>query len=61
MLDELQRRTDAPGTVGLDIQAIDDFGRHFGHSPNQLGPAHIRHHQTQLIRDRIGTDRFLPT
>ena len=52
MLDELQRRNYAPGTIRLYIQAIEEFARYFGRSPYGLGPEHIRQYQAHLFRDR---------
>lgn len=52
MLDELQRRNYAQSTVRTYIKAVEDFARHFGKSPEQLGPKHIRAYQVHLFRDR---------
>ena len=52
MLDELQRRNYAQSTVRTYVKAIEDFARHFGKSPEKLGPEHIRAYQVHLFRDR---------
>lgn len=52
MLDELRRRNYAQNTVRSYIQAIEDFARYFGKSPEYLGPQHIREYQVHLFQDR---------
>ena len=52
MLDELQRRNYAQNTVRAYIHAIEDFAKYFHHSPDRLGPEHIREYQVHLFRDR---------
>jgi len=52
MRDELQRRNYSPNTVRSYVHAVEDFARHFGRSPDQLGPDHVREYQVHLFRDR---------
>jgi integrase/recombinase XerD len=52
MLDELQRRSYSPNTVRSYIHAVEEFARYFRHSPDQLGPDHVREYQVHLFRDR---------
>jgi integrase/recombinase XerD len=52
MLDELQRRNYAQNTVRTYIKIVEQFARHFGRSPERLGPNHIREYQVHLFRDR---------
>ena len=52
MLDELERRNYSPSTVRSYLHAVEEFARHFGRSPEQLGPDHVRVYQVHLFRDR---------
>ena len=52
MLDELERRNYSPNTVRSYLHAVEEFARHFGRSPEQLGPDQVREYQVHLFRDR---------
>jgi site-specific recombinase XerD len=52
MLDELERRNYSPNTVRSYLHAVEEFARHFGRSPEQLGSDHVREYQVHLFRDR---------
>ncbi len=52
MLDELERRNYSPNTVRSYLHAVEEFARHFGRSPEYLGPDHVREYQVHLFRDR---------
>ena len=52
MLDELERRNYSPNTIRSYLHAVEEFARHFGRSPEQLGPDHVRQYQVHLFRDR---------
>jgi site-specific recombinase XerD len=52
MLEELERRNYSQGTRRCYLRVVEQFARHFHHSPEQLGPDHIRAYQAQLFRDR---------
>ncbi len=51
MLDELERRNYSPNTVRSYLHAVEEFAKHFGRSPEQLGPDHVREYQVHLFRD----------
>ena len=51
MLQELQRRNYAPGTIRCYIRTVEHFSRHFHRSPDQLGPDHIRRYQATMFRE----------
>ena len=51
MLEELQCRNYAQNTVRTYIRIVERFGRHFGRSPERLGPAQIREYLVHLFRD----------
>lgn len=50
MLEELERRNYAPGTIRCYIRTVEHYARHFHRSPDQLGPDHIRQYQALLFR-----------
>ena len=49
MLEELERRNYAPGTIRCYIRTVEHFSRHFHRSPDQLGPEHIRRYQAVMF------------
>jgi integrase/recombinase XerD len=58
MLEELQRRNYSEQTSRYYLQAVTDFARHFGRSPDKLGLNELRSYQAYLLRDRklaVGT------
>jgi integrase/recombinase XerD len=58
MLEELQRRNYSTKTIPYYLQAVADFARHFGRSPDKLGLNELRSYQAYLLRDRklaVGT------
>src|ERR1700751_1423887 len=52
MLEELQRRNYATGTIRLSLQHVAAFAQHFHCSPDQLGAEEIRRYQLFLIQDK---------
>src|SRR5262249_13569692 len=52
MLEELQRRNYAQVTIDHYIQIVEDFAKHFGRHPDQLGARQLREYQVHLFRDR---------
>jgi integrase/recombinase XerD len=52
MLEELQRRHYSEATIRCYIRAVEDFSRRFQHSPDCLGPEHIRADQAELFQKR---------
>jgi|RhiMethySRZTD1v2_1073278.scaffolds.fasta_scaffold270985_2 integrase/recombinase XerD len=53
MLEDLRLRGLAPHTAYLYLRAVSDFARHFGQSPDQLGPKHIRTYQLHLLNKPV--------
>jgi integrase/recombinase XerD len=51
-IEEMQIRNIAPNTQASYIQQISLFARHFGKSPELLGPSDVRAYQLHLIHDR---------
>ena len=52
MLEELQRRNYSEITTRKYLQYLTAFARHFGKSPDQLGPNQLRSYQAYLLQER---------
>ena len=52
MSEDMQIRNLAPHTQRSYLQQISQFARHFGMSPELLGPDNIRTYQLHLTRDK---------
>jgi len=52
MLEELQRRNYSEITTRKYLQYVTTFARHFGKSPDQLGPNELRSYQAYLLQER---------
>src|SRR5579872_5245069 len=52
MLEDLQIRNYAPTTVAAYIRSVAEFAKHFGKSPELLGPEQIREYQLYLIKEK---------
>ena len=58
MLEELQRRNYSESTIRGYLRAVQQFAKHFGKSPDQLGPDELRTYQAYLLKERklaVGT------
>ena len=53
MLEELQRRNYSEITTNKYLQYVTAFARHFGKSPDQLGPNELRSYQAYLRADGL--------
>jgi Phage integrase, N-terminal SAM-like domain len=51
MLEELECRNYAPGTITNYIRTVERFAWHFHRVPDQLGPEHIRQYQAAMFRE----------
>ena len=51
MLEELQRRNYAQNTARTYIKIVARFAKHFGRSPEKLGPDEIREYQVHLFKN----------
>jgi integrase/recombinase XerD len=52
MLEELQRRNYSEITTRKYLRVVSDFAKHFGKSPDKLGPNELRTYQAYLLRER---------
>jgi site-specific recombinase XerD len=52
MLEDLQIRNYSPNTVAAYIRRVAEFAKHFGKSPELLGPEQIREYQLHLIKEK---------
>jgi hypothetical protein len=52
-LEELQRLDYSQSTARIYLHVISDFARHFGRSPDTLGPEHIRQYQLHLFHKKF--------
>src|SRR5260370_3520611 len=52
MVDELQRRNYSEMTARKYLQYVTYSARHFGKSPDQLGPNELRSYQAYLLQER---------
>jgi integrase/recombinase XerD len=52
MLEELQRRNYSEITTRKYLQVVTAFARHFGKSPDKLGPNDLRTYQAYLLKER---------
>lgn len=52
MIADLRIRNYSPRTIECYTQRVAAFARHFGKSPTELGPEHIRAYQTVLVETK---------
>lgn len=52
MLEDMQVRNFSAHTKATYLRQVSHFARHFGRSPSELGPDHIRVYQLYLTNDR---------
>ena len=52
-IQDLQVRNRAPDTIEAYVHQVARFARHFGRSPEELGPAEVRHYQLHLLGRKV--------
>jgi integrase len=52
MLEELQQSNYSPATIRGYLLAVEQFAKHFGKSPDKLGPDELRSYQAYLLTER---------
>jgi len=53
MLEELQRRNYSEITTRKYLKVVSDFAKHFGKSPDKLGPNELRSYQASVVSQRF--------
>jgi site-specific recombinase XerD len=52
MLEDLQLRNYSPHTIAAYLRGVAQFAKHFGTSPDRLGPEHVRQYQLYLVHEK---------
>jgi site-specific recombinase XerD len=58
LVDDLRVRNYSPRTVEAYVAGVAKFARHFGRSPDQLGPDHVRDFQIHLVQRHASWSQF---
>jgi site-specific recombinase XerD len=61
MLEDMQIRNYSPHTIEGYLRYVGQFAKHFGISPDQLGPEHIRSYQLHLLQKQVSKSIFIQT
>jgi|SRR6185369_16547270 len=59
MVDDLQVRNRSAHTIRFYTDCIANFARHFGKSPELLGPEETRQYQVYLVNERRASSSYL--
>jgi hypothetical protein len=61
MLEDMQIRNYSPHTIDGYLRYVAQFAKHFGTSPDRLGPEHIRTYQLHLLQQQVSESIFIQT
>jgi site-specific recombinase XerD len=61
MLEDMQIRNYSPHTIDGYLRYAAQFAKHFGTSPDRLGPEHIRTSQLHLLQQQVSASIFIQT
>jgi integrase/recombinase XerD len=61
MLEDMQIRNYSPHTIDGYLRYVAQFAKHFGTSPDRLGPEHIRTYQLHLLHTHASESIFIQT
>lgn len=59
MLEDMQIRNYSPHTIDGYLRYVAQFAKHFGTSPDRLGPEHIRPYQLHLLHQQASKSIFI--
>lgn len=58
MVDDMRLRNLSARTIEAYVAAVAKFAKHFGRSPDQLGPDDVRAYQLHLLEQQVSWSRF---
>src|SRR5689334_13198257 len=61
MIEDMRLRNLSPRTIDTDVDRVAAFARHFGTSPEHLGPEHIRAYLLHLVEPEASWATFNQT
>jgi integrase/recombinase XerD len=61
MREDMQIRNYSPHTIDGYLRYVAQFAKHFGTSPDRLGPEHIRTSQRHLLQQQVSESIFIQT
>jgi site-specific recombinase XerD len=61
MIEDLRIRNYSPHTIEIYIRLVARFAKHFGCSPDRLGPEHVRQYQLLLLENKTSWSLFNQT
>ena len=61
LIDDLRLRNYSPRTIQAYVAGVARFARHFGCSPDQLGPEQVRTFQLHLLQAKTSWSQFNQT
>ena len=61
MFEDMQIRNYSPHTIDGYLRYVAQFAKHFGTSPDRLGPEHIRTYQLHLLHQQASKSIFIQT
>jgi integrase/recombinase XerD len=61
MIEDLRIRNYSPRTIEIYIRLVARFAKHFGCSPDRLGPEHVRQYQLRLLEHKTSWSLFNQT
>jgi site-specific recombinase XerD len=57
-IDDMRLRNHSPRTIETYVRQVASFARHFGRSPEELGPEEVRTYQLELLRQQSSWSKF---
>src|SRR5512135_1231867 len=58
MIEDMKLRNFAPRTIQVYVERVATFAKHFGKSPDRLGPADVRAYLLYLVNQKHASLRF---